>query len=409
MLSNKLSLLSSTLIFLYSATLLLSGKSYAYIAIPLCIISLLLLPNTLKSKLPSDFYKIGFALLGYFLVTALSLLLMGGELSNLDMPSRTILILPAFIFLLKYPPKREWLFIGILAGSILSGMVALYHSQVLSIRAFYGFDYMVIQSGNMAMSLGIFSAIIAIQYIKEKKKTLMLLAMIAALTGILASLLSGARGSWVIMPIVLVGLLIANRQLISTKIALAISLILLCVSFISYNIVEKRIQDFVTDLSELTEQHQTNTSTGIRIELWKSGFYSFIENPIFGTGYQDRRDHKLQLIEKDLVDPVALMYSRLHNSYLEELSIKGTIGFIALMLFFSVPLYLFITKGNSKNCVFTQLGISHIILVMGYCLTQNYINHHSGMLHYLMYTIIFYVMLYQQLNTSIPENNKVIQ
>jgi len=396
MLSKKLPIMSSALIFLYSVTLLISGKSYAFIAVPLCIASLVLLPHTLKSKLPADFYKIAFALAGYFLVTALSLFLMGGKLSNLDMPSRTLLILPVFIFLLKYPPRREWLFMGILIGSILSGLIALYHSQALNIRAFYGFDYMVIQSGNMAMSLGIFSLIIAVQYIKEKNRTLMILAMAAAFSGIMASLLSGARGSWIIMPIVLVGLLIANRQMICTKIAILITFLLISSSFLSYNIAEKRVQEFVTELSEFTEQHQTNSSTGIRIELWKSGVYSFLENPVFGTGYQERRDHKLQLIERGLVDPVALMYSRLHNSYLEELSIKGAIGFGALMLFFVVPLFLFITRGNSKKCVFTQLGIAHIILVMGYCLTQNYINHHSGMLHYLMYTIIFYAMLYQR-------------
>jgi O-antigen ligase len=406
MLSKKLPIMSSVLIFLYSVTLLISGKSYAYIAIPLCIASLVLLPHTLKGKLPADFYKIAAALVSYFLVTALSLFLMGGKLSNLDMPSRTILILPIFIFLLKYPPRKEWLFMGIIVGSILSGLIALYHTQVLNIRAFYGFDYMVIQSGDMAMSLGIFSLIIAIHYIKEKNKILMLLAMTASFAGIMASLLSGARGGWIIMPIVLVGLLIVNRKMISNKIAMLIILILISSSFLSYNIAEKRVQELVTELSEFTEQHQTNTSTGIRIELWKSGVYSFLENPVFGTGYQDRREHKLQQIEKGLVDPVALMYGRLHNSYLEELSIKGSIGFVALMLFFGVPLYLFVRRGDIKNCVFAQLGIAHIILVMGYCLTQNYINHHSGMLHYLMYTIIFYAMLYQQLNTSARDETR---
>ncbi|HEY5715901.1 MAG TPA: hypothetical protein VIS54_05755, partial [Psychromonas sp.] len=162
MLNKKLSLISSILIFLFSATLLVSGKSYSYITITLCLISLLLLPITLKNKLPPDFYKIGLALGGYFFITALSIYWNGGKTSNLDMPSRTIIILPAFIFLLSYPPKKEWVFKGILVGSFISGLIAMYHSQILHTRAFIDFGYMVIQSGDMAMSLGVFSLLISL-------------------------------------------------------------------------------------------------------------------------------------------------------------------------------------------------------------------------------------------------------
>ena len=72
-------------------------------------------------------------------------------------------------------------------------------------------------------------------------------------------------------------------------------------------------------------------------------------------------------------------------------------------MFFGVPLYLFFMRGDIKNDVFTQLGLAHILLVMGYSLTQNYINHHSGMLHYLMYTIIFYTLVYRLNHTLVPK------
>jgi len=408
MLNKRLPLVSSALIFLYSATLLASGKSYSYIAISFCIISLLILPITLKNKLPTDFYKISIALTGYFLITALSLLLMGGKLSNLDMPSRTVFILPAFVFLLNFPPKKEWVFSGILIGSLMCGLIALYHTQILNIRAFFSFDYMVIQSGNMAMSLGLFSLIIAIQYIKEKKIGLSSLATICALAGIFASLLSGARGGWVLAPFILISLLILNRQILSKKVIIILTVTLISGSFLTYNIAENRVQKVVTDITQLSQKHNANTSTGARIEMWKSGIYNFIDHPLFGTGYQERQKYNQILVDNNLVDPIVLNFGRLHNSYIEELSIKGIIGFTALMLFFYFPLYLFLSRGNIKNNVFSQLGVVHIALVMSYCLSQNYINHHSGMLHYLMYTIIFYAMLHHQENSHLSENSKVI-
>lgn len=403
---KKLSFLSSALIFLYSASLLVAGKSYSYIAITLCIVSLLILPITLRSKLPSEFYKIGFSLVSYAFVTALSLLIMGGAISNLDMPSRTLFILPAFIFLLNFPPKKEWLFMGILIGSLISGLIALYHYKILHIRAFDDFGYMVIQSGDIAMSLGIFSLIIAIQFLKDKKPVLVIIALVCAFAGILASMLSGARGGWIIAPFVIIWLLVINRSLISRKITLILLVILIATSFVSHKIVEQRLQSVVSDLTLLSEKKNNNTSTGARLEMWKSGIYNFIENPIFGIGYESRQKHNQDLVERKLIDPVVLKFSRLHNSYFEELSIKGIFGFTALMLFFCVPLYLFMSKGNAKNSVFAQLGIAHIILVMGYCLTQNYINHHSGMLQYLMYTIIFYSIFYHHNQASVFEKTR---
>jgi len=400
MVNKQLPIVSSLLVFLHSATLLATGKSYSYIALLLCVIGLFLLPVTLKSKLPSDFYKISFSFICYFLITALSLFLFGGKLSNLDMPARTILILPAFILLLHYPPKKEWVFTGVLLGAFLAGLIAIYHYFFLHLRAFVIDDYMVIQSGNMAMSLGIFSLIIAIQYLKEKRLLCVSIACVCAFLGILASLLSGARGSWVVAPFILFGLLILNRELITKKIALILTLIVIASAALSYSMVEKRIQIAMQDLTKFTEQGDSRSSLGARIEMWKSGYYTFIENPVFGIGYEGRQAYKKSLVDRGVVAPIVVRYTRLHNSYMEELSVKGIIGFATLLLFFGWPLYLICKRGNLKHDVFTQLGVVHILLVMGYSVTQNYINHHSGMLHYLMYTIIFYSLIHLQVKSK---------
>ena len=396
MLDKKCPLISSTLIFLFSATLLVTGKSYSYIAMLFCIISLFALPITLKNKIPSDFYKIGWALNGYFFITALSLAWNGGKLNNLDMPSRTLLILPIFIFLLSYPPKKEWVFRGILIGSVASGLIALFHQQILHIRPFTDFGYMVIQTGDMAMSLGVFSLIISINYFKNKSSLLAFAALTSSFLGILASLISGARGGWVITPFVLLWLLIKNRDLISKKVVISIIFVAIAISSLSYHVVESRVDKVFNELTQLTEKNNANTSSGTRVELWKSGLYAFASKPIFGVGYQDRQSFKKKLVANNQVDKIVLSFSRLHNSFIEELSIKGIIGFTALMIFFLIPFYLFLARGNIKNNVFSQLGVAHIILVMGYCLTQNYINHHSGMLQYLMFVIIFYAMLHNE-------------
>ena len=390
---RNLHFISSLLVFLFSATLLASGKSYSYVGSILAVLSLFLLPITLKNKRSLTVYKPWFFISGYFFVTVLSLLWSGGELSKLDAPGRVILLFPVLIFLLSYPPKKEWVLKGILVGSALTGFIALYHHQILNIRAFSDFKYMVIQSGDIAVSLGVFSFIIALFYFKEKKKLLSFLALIASFLGIFASLLSGARGGWVLLPLVLLWLLIINRHLISKNMLIAITFIAIIAGGIGYKIVEKRIDAVFVEISQLTEQNNANTSSGARIEMWKSGLYAFASKPVFGIGYENRKAFSQKLVDEKKVDPIVLEFTRLHNVYIEELAIKGIIGFIALMFFFLAPLYFMFIKGDLKNNIFSQLGVTHVVLVMGYCLTQNYINHQSGMMQYLMFIVIFYTML----------------
>ena len=395
-LDRNLHFVSSLLVFLFSATLLASGKSYSYIAFILAIFSFFILPITLKKKVPIKAYRLWFLMSGYFFITLTSLLWNGGDLSNLDAPSRSILLFPALIFLLSYPPKKEWVLKGILLGSFISGLIALYHTQILNIRAFSSFKYMVIQSGNIAASLGVLSFVIFFYFFKEKNKNLSILSLISSLLGIFASLLSGARGGWVLLPFVLIWLLIINRHLIPKKMITGMMIIGILSSLLGYHIAEKRIALVFDDITQLTEKNDPDSSSGSRILMWKAGVYAFKSAPIFGIGYDNRKDFLKELVNKNKVNALVLRHGRLHSNYIEELAMKGIIGFISLMTFFLAPIYFFLCKKNLRNNVFAQLGVTHIILVMGYCLTQNYINHQSGMIQYLMFVIIFYSIFFNE-------------
>ena len=74
----------------------------------------------------------------------------------------------------------------------------------------------------------------------------------------------------------------------------------------------------MSDLTKFSEQNDSVTSLGTRIEMWKSGYYTFIENPVFNVGYPERNNYKQNLVDRRfIVKPIALLFSRLHNSYME--------------------------------------------------------------------------------------------
>lgn len=380
---------------LFSATLLITGDSYRYIPALLGVISLLALPFTFTVNIDKEIKKIMLAFLCFVSLTLVSLLLYGGKMSQADMPSRILLGIPALFLLIKYPPKLDWLLTGVIIGSYIAGAIALYFFLVLHMRAFHGYDYFVIQAGNIAMSLGIFSLLGSLYYLQLNKKAIALLALAGAFLGVFASVLSGARGGWIISPLVLLAALYINRDLLSKKVQWVAMLLLIAIAVCSYPLIKKRVVAVEDDLQRYSKQ-QANSSSGVRLELWKSGLYSLADKPIFGQGYDGIKIAKKKQVAEGKVDSIILNFARAHNNYLEEASIKGGLGLTALLAIFLLPLrYLYQNYRQSltpEGRFIAQLGMAHIVLVMGYCLTQNYLNHHTGILQFIVYTVLLLAM-----------------
>ncbi|MPW37523.1 O-antigen ligase [Vibrio sp. B1Z05] len=387
----NLSLINSFFCFIIPASLLAYGKSYSFAILPFMVIGLICAYWCDKSKFDRNAKLIGLSFFAYFACTLISLLLKGGSFGNLDAPSRAILILPTLLLLLHAKPNRKVLIYGIITGSIVVGGVALYHHLILHVRPLAVWRFMVIQSGNIAMSMGLFSLVIAF-YLKRKNSSniVTLMAFIAAASGIFASLISGARGGWVLSPFILLFILWCYRKHINNKLKITALLGITVVVFLSYPMVEKRVELAVNDIDNYIANNNPSTSVGTRFDLWKGGVHAFIHNPIFGTGYENRYQSKLEAIKDGWASKVILRHSRLHNSYIEEASIKGVIGIAILLLFFCLPLFVFIKGYQVNNNIYSLLGIVHITSILGYSLTQNFINHQSGMLFYIAFTVLFY-------------------
>jgi Lipid A core - O-antigen ligase and related enzymes len=130
---------------------------------------------------------------------------------------------------------------------------------------------------------------------------------------------------------------------------------------------------------------RVGSSSGVRLELWKAALLIAAENPITGAGYTNIMAAKQKLVDQGYSDAVIVGSSRAHNQYLEELQVKGLIGFGTLIFMLSAP-WIATRKGKRNGSPENQLSIvllrCHLILVAGCMLTQHYINHHSGILFF---------------------------
>ncbi|MEZ8229398.1 O-antigen ligase family protein [Vibrio splendidus] len=391
---------SSLLSGVFFSCLLLTGSSYKLAATPLLLIALFSLPWTIRHKNSLEVKAAICALLSYFVVTALSLVVYGGDLGQLDMPTRVIFAAIIMLFISSYSPSIKVIFYSISLGASIAGGLAIYDFISSGGRAFIDNGYMVIQAGGIASSLALLSIVSLIYAKHTQDRTLVLVSTISIILGLSATLLAGARGAWVLLPLIIVCLFYNYRNYFSFRSKAIGMLSIVAIVAFSYPTIEPRISSMISDIHEY-QNNDSRTSSGFRLEMWKSATYSAIDKPIFGQGFDGVKQAKKEQVEKGLVDKSVLNYKRAHNQFFEELQTKGLIGLFVMLAFFGVPLYLLWKKvqtscSRDEQYFFAVAGVVHITSVIGFSLTQHYLAHHSGILYYTIGTAIFFGAAYSK-------------
>ena len=341
-----------------------------------------------------------YSYLFYFFTFVLSLSINEGKMRDLDTASRVVFFVPVLLLLLKYPIKTCVLSYSIPLGSIISLCVALYDKFILNLRPEQNPRIMHIQGGDISMSLGIFSLIIALYAHHKKDVKLTTLSVIGGLCGIVGSLLSTARGGWVALPVLLVVIFYIYRHSLSKRFFLTFFGIIVVASIgisqMPNNRIMERINVAQKDIQLYLDKNNGNTSLGARFEMWKSAIAMAKEKPLFGWGIQGATEKRKQETEEKIATGNIGQFTHAHNQYLDDLSKRGIVGLLALLAVLFIPLRTFMKKLNTTNDevkLIATLGVAHILSVMIYGLSQGFLVHNSGTIFYFFLTIVFYTAI----------------
>lgn len=262
---------------------------------------------------------------------------------------------------------------------------------------------MHIQGGDISMSLGMFSFAIGFYFFQKTQLRLTALCILAALFGILGSILSTARGGWPALPILLIALLwIYRRNLSKTFFITLIGLFALAIIGITQmpnNQISERFAAAQDDIQQYLEQGNGSTSVGARFDMWQSVFIMVQEKPILGWGTQGAPQKRHQLAEQGVISQYAGQFTHAHNQYLDDLSKRGIVGLVAFLAIFVIPLRRFMSSLKSDSAetkLIATLGTLHVLAVMIYCLSQSFFTHNSGNLFYFFLTIVWYALFTTQ-------------
>ena len=302
---------------------------------------------------------------GYFIAVCLSVLF-SGQASNLAhfIPRDLHFFFAPFIALaiFKAEINIKYLIMGVKVALLMLGIIILYQlldgnerpSGVMNPAVF----------GNLAVSL-FFVTLVFFQQESLKQRILSFLSLLSGLVIIIAS---GTRGAWLSF-LLLSGVYLYFNYRQKTKLRKRTKFIVLLViaSITTIAALSSPFQDRTKlaykEIVNWKLGDNSQTSIGLRIEMYTLAFENINDVPFFGHGY--RTSNIVVFADaQSQGGHQSYTFNHLHNAYLTNYFNGGIVLLGALLLVLFIPLIKFI-KSNSRNRE-NPVFIGGILLTLGY-------------------------------------------
>ena len=401
---KKIILLINFIVFVFFISVLSFKKGYSYVPMLLAIVGLIYIPfHYFKLKQKFEFNRddklLIFSFIAYFCSFLISVLVHSDGFREIDNPSRVLLFLPLILFFSYFPINIKTLLYGIPTGSAVVGLLAVYHKFILGLELPFP-EIMRIQAGNISMTLAIMSLTIAIYWGVKKDYKIMWVTSLCSCLGILGSALSGARGGWVGLPIVIGIILFFAYKNLSKKLTIgvliAVVLSVTAVVVAPQTNVAKRIDIAYIEVKNFFEKNHRTTSLGARFDMWNSAILGIKEKPILGWGSKGYHELKEEQYNKKIIAKNTLRFNDAHNQYLDSWVKRGVLGLMAVLFVLFIPFFLFYK--HIKNDVLEvkllcMLGIIYVVSTTFYFFSQTFLAHNSGSIFYFFLVVVIYSSL----------------
>ncbi len=366
-----------------------SGYSYGAALLLLCGIVALFLPNREKLSVASRRW-IGVVACFSVVMVALRVFL-GSPVKEYDELSRYPLSLLFLFGFTRYRPPLESYVAGLFAGTVAALLVvAKSRIEAPGVIGDFGHQHHILFSGlSMVMAVAAGFLLLGVR----RFGLCWFLALLALCFGIVSAALGGGRGSWIMLPPVLLLFLFAARKRLGKKNLLAgtagLTAFLATLYAIPATGVGERVQAVITDIQAYKEG-RIATSQGMRLEMWQCSLYLIGERPFAGWGDPGLSNEKKRLTETGSCDKSIAVFAHLHNDYLDTAARYGLIGLAALLLLYFAPLWFYLgrlqrTGATPEQCMFAYSGIAITLCFMVASLTDAFLGHNIAAISYSLF------------------------
>ncbi|HSH48626.1 MAG TPA: O-antigen ligase family protein, partial [Halomonas sp.] len=286
------------------------------------------------------------------------------------------------VWLRRYPPPPQTLWWAASCGALGAGSIALYEWLILG-HARATNDINAIPFGNLSLLLGALSLMGALWCLgrgRVRRRGLLALSLLGALAGLTASLLSGTRGGWIAVPLLLLLAYWGARNLIPAIVRRGLAIgavgILLVITLQPQSGVGERIEETTRHLQQYWQGGTRDTSVGIRLEMWRAGAQLFPERPLIGWGEGRLEAARDKLVAQGEFLSDISRYDQLHSDIIDTTARRGLVGLGVLLMFYGVPLWLFWRRQTAPGSdprvrVLAIAGMMVPIAFIGFGLSQS--------------------------------------
>lgn len=389
-------LYTSVAVFLFSAIALVIPSGFSFGAVLLLVGSAALPWKRIKPKLKTADRVLIVVLAQYFVICVLANLIHHEIAREYDIPSRFVLVIPALLLLLAYPPNPAAIWGGLAVGAIAAGIFAGWQNLDMGLSRADGFTN-PIQFGNISLLLGVL-CLAGLPWAKSRHQAVFWtgLLLVGAELGILGSVFTGSRGSWISLPFCLFFLYRCYGDEFGKRRAILVLFAIVALFATPNSGVKERIQQAVAETTDYVNAGDAENSSGARLEMWRIGLMIFPEHPWLGWGKQGYMNKKEQLIEAGQASPIISEHTHLHNEYLDALVKRGLPGLASVLLLYLAPLLLFaraMKRAGPKARPYAVAGMLLVACYLGFGLTQAFLTHNNGVTMFAFLLAVFWASL----------------
>ena len=400
---------TSFAVFISCALALVIASGFSYGAALLFLAGAVLLWKRPALHLTRDDRLLCGVFAGYFLLHALENGLHHAALREYDAPARFLFAVPVILVLCAWPPRAEALWSGVAVGGIGAGIFAAFHHTDVRQLTLGGLTN-PIQFGNISTIVGML-ALAGIGWAVHQPRRGLWLTVLAlgAAGGIIGSILSSSRGSWLALPFCLCILVVHFARAYGRRVLYAgagASLILLGGLYAQpesefrqrSDLAEKEVQDYLKGRSN----DSTGTSVGQRLEMWRAGVTMIPGHLLLGVGKEGYMDGKQALIDAGRANPAIAQHTHLHNDFLDALVKRGLPGLLATLAVLFTPLWLFVRRlhGPAAARPYALAGVLLCTSYIVFGLTQAFFTHNNGVMVFAFWTAMLWTLLRHHLPTA---------
>ncbi|NDC08026.1 MAG: O-antigen ligase family protein [Oxalobacteraceae bacterium] len=302
-------------------------------------------------------------------------------------------------------PKNFWL--GCATGALLAFAIGMYQVYVLNVDRAFGFRN-PIMFGNTAIILGT-GSLVGLIYCRSIYQDILsrLYLLVCGIAGLFASLLSGTKGGWLSLAMLVVMLSSAvthslhwvKRVLIAAVMLLTIAVIVVFIPKLP--IVDRLLSAYHGAVMWLKTGEVTEASASIRLEAFKAGLIAGAQSPLLGPGHQGAREAVIEAAREGLISK-EVVNGQVHDPHNDIISVFSKNGIIGVIAVLAAQIGIFLTfwagrkDADSQLKALSMMGILLVLLYFEFGLTVSVFGTAIFRTIYISWAILLAALIFAQ-------------